>query len=260
VVCRLECDRRGQVLTKPTLDSEIVRQGGRVRDLAVRFDRLWSSLPSQVRVFLTQRALDERDSAHAGRERRIEQIGAALKAKYDLICFSELAGQLAKLTVNQNPYADLAHAVVNGAFDIGGKSQVFYLHPWSSRIRMTPAWMRSILEQYGGRDHRTEAALRTQYFDRCWVPREAATQRLAMKAPNQAGLSQPSDSVTPQGKKRRIGAKGKQRRKAEAALRQIRQERGEEFLEEKWEVISEEARKYGYTGSERTLRRAAGRR
>jgi hypothetical protein len=48
---------------------------------------------------------------------------------------------------------------------------------------MTPMWMRSILEQYGRRDRRTEYTLRTQYFDRCSLPRELALQWLAAKIP-----------------------------------------------------------------------------
>jgi hypothetical protein len=155
----------------PTMRGFNSKSVRRFKDVAAKFEKFaW--------FFQTQEAFASRHKHHETRARRLEQIGAALKAKYDLINFPELANRLARLTANPNPYATLAQAVVDGVFGIGRRSQVFYLHPWASQIRMTPAWMRHILEVYGGRDHRSEHTLRTQYFARCWLPRETAAQWL----------------------------------------------------------------------------------
>jgi hypothetical protein len=64
-------------------------------------------------------------------------------------------------------------------------------------------------------------------------------------------------SSEPQRKQR--GAKGKQRRDAQAALADRHRRLGDKYLEGKWEEIFKEEKALGYRGSERTLRRAASR-
>jgi hypothetical protein len=92
------------------------------------------------------------------------------------------------------------------------------------------------------------------FLRHCWMP-DILYRRFLRQSAKPPMLVGPS-SESP---KKRRGAKGQPRRDAHAALACLQERLGDKYEDEKWEGIVKLAKDLGYRGSERTLRRAAGR-
>ncbi len=76
-------------------------------------------------------------------------------------------GSMTKEAARASAYDMLQCDLLAGEFEEGGRSQVLFLHPDMLKARMTPAWLRTIIE----RQRRPEEIVRGQYLSQCWIPR-----------------------------------------------------------------------------------------
>jgi hypothetical protein len=76
-------------------------------------------------------------------------------------------GSITEEAARASAYDKLQRDLLAGEFEEGGRSQVLFLHPDILKARMTPAWLRTIIE----RQRRPEEIVREQYLSQCWIPR-----------------------------------------------------------------------------------------
>jgi hypothetical protein len=126
--------------------------------------------------------------------------------------------------------------------------------------RVTKAMVENMVEIFGldtDEKNPRSSSMVVGFLRHCWMP-DALYRRFFDEHLRQ--FAKPPMPVGPSSEPpKQRGAKGKRRRDAQAALSLRRQRLGDKYLEGKWENIFEEEKALGYQGSERTLRRAAGR-
>jgi hypothetical protein len=96
-------------------------------------------------------------------------------------------------------YDTLAQDILEGEFEVNGRSRVLFLHPWSKWARMTRQWLTDIIEthnynqipQHRDNNHYGRAQYltfgraqcfrwgRTRFLPYCWVPRDLLERWLA---------------------------------------------------------------------------------
>ena len=71
-------------------------------------------------------------------------------------------------------YQKLQHDLLAGDFEENGRSRVLYLHPATTKARMTRAWMQDATD-YNYDNHQGRSA----YLEHCWLPRNLFQRWLA---------------------------------------------------------------------------------
>lgn len=106
------------------------------------------------------------------RAARIERFRERQRRAREWINFAEIAEWCSKEDQSIVPnkekgaaaFDTLASDLLSGEFDERGRSRVFYLHPSSSKTRMTREWLKDVIDHnYDG------AAGRSAYLAHCWI-------------------------------------------------------------------------------------------
>jgi hypothetical protein len=84
-------------------------------------------------------------------------------------------GSMTEEAARASAYHKLLRDLLAGEFEEGGRSQVLFLHPDIPKARMTPAWLRTIIE----RQRRPEKIVREYYLSQCWILRRMFDRWLA---------------------------------------------------------------------------------
>jgi hypothetical protein len=124
---------------------------------------------------------DIREQAKIWRTNRIARFTADQRRKREWINFAEIADWCSEVDGSVVPnesarvsaYVRLQRDLLEGDFEENGCSRVLYLHPWTVKAKMTRQWMESMIETH------SPAAIRSQYFDHCWLPRNVFQRWLA---------------------------------------------------------------------------------
>jgi hypothetical protein len=114
------------------------------------------------------------------RTARIERFTEIQRREREWINFAEIAeycseesgvvpNEVARVAAYKKLLADLRE----GYFEENGRSQVLYLHPYTTKARMTRKWLAEVMEIYG------DQAIISQYLAHCWIPRRFLERWLA---------------------------------------------------------------------------------
>jgi hypothetical protein len=125
---------------------------------------------------------DIREQARTWRTNRIEHFTEDQRRKREWINFAEIADWCSEMdgsvvsneAARASAYEKLQRDLLEGVFEENGRSRVLYLHPSTAMARMTRARMQNMIGTY------SSATIRSQYLDRCWLPRNSF-QRWAAK-------------------------------------------------------------------------------
>jgi hypothetical protein len=108
------------------------------------------------------------------RAARIERITEFLRHSRERINFAEIAeccseesGIVPNEVARETAYEKLLADLLDGDFEENGVSQIMYLHPYTSKTRMTREWLTRLLA-FKDADW---AAIISQYLAHCWMPR-----------------------------------------------------------------------------------------
>ena len=133
----------------------------RFRDIV---ERLEDSTKERVRLYSIRR----------WRTARIERFTKIQRDKREWINFAEIAeycseesGIVSNEVARETAYEKLLADLLDGDFEENGVSQIMYLHPYTSKTRMTREWMADLLA-FKDADR---AAIISQYLAPCWMPR-----------------------------------------------------------------------------------------
>ena len=124
---------------------------------------------------------DNREQAKIWRTNRIARFSENQRRKREWINFAEIADWCSEVDGSVVPnesarvsaYAKLQRDLLEGDFEENGRSRVLYLHPWTVKAKMTRQEMENMIEMH------SPAAIRSQYFDHCWLPRNVFQRWLA---------------------------------------------------------------------------------
>jgi hypothetical protein len=166
----------------------------RFRDIV---ERLEDSTKERVRLYNIRR----------WRTARIERFTKIQRDKRELINFAEIAeycseesGVVPNEVAQETAYEKLLADFLEGDFEENGVSQIMYLHPYTSKTRMTREWLIGLLE-FKDADR---ATIISQYLAHCWMPRvflerwlakhrmEPRPQRFEPKRQTPSATTQPS--------------------------------------------------------------------
>jgi hypothetical protein len=139
------------------------------------------------------------------RTARIERFTEIQRRKREWINFAEIAehcseesGIVPNEVARETAYEKLLADLLEGDFEENGVSLIKYLHPHTSKARMTPKWMIQVMEIY---DHQI---IISQYLAHCWIPRrflerwlakhrmQPRPERFEPKSPTSPPTTQPS--------------------------------------------------------------------
>lgn len=124
---------------------------------------------------------DNREQAKIWRTNRIARFTADQRRKREWINFAEIADWCSEVDGSVVPnesarvsaYAKLQRDLLESDFEENGRSRVRYLHPWTVKAKITRQEMENMIETH------SPAAIRSQYFDHCWLPRNVFQRWLA---------------------------------------------------------------------------------
>ena len=162
------------------------------RDIAARFKRsARHCFKSKVQRFIdiVERLEDSTEekvrlySIRRWRTARIERFTKIQRDKREWINFAEIAeycseesgGVVPNEVARETAYEKLLADLLDGDFEENGVSQIMYLHPYTSKTRMTREWMADLLA-FKDADR---AAIISQYLAPCWMPRAFLERWLA---------------------------------------------------------------------------------
>src|SRR5262245_45672527 len=129
-------------------------------------ERLQDSTKERVRLYSIRR----------WRTARIERFTKIQRDKREWINFAEIAEDCEESGIaRETAYDKLLHDFLVGDFEQNGVSQIMYLHPYTSKTRMTREWLIGLLE-FKNADR---ATIISQYLAHCWIPRNLFDQWLA---------------------------------------------------------------------------------
>jgi hypothetical protein len=168
----------------------------RFRDIV---ERLEDSTKERVRLYSLRR----------WRTARIERFTKIQRDKREWISFAEIAeycseesGVVPNEVARETAYEKLLADLLEGDFEENGRSQVLYLHPYTTKARMTREWLIGLLE-FKDADR---ATIISQYLANCWMRRvfverwlakyrmEPRPQRFEPKRQTPSATTQPSVS------------------------------------------------------------------
>ena len=116
------------------------------------------------------------------RTARIKRITERQRQTREWINFAEIAEWCSKEDQSILPnkekraaaFDTLASDLLAGEFEENGRSRVLYLHPATSRARMTPDWLKDVIDHNYDGDHG-----RSAYLGHCWIERSMLERWLA---------------------------------------------------------------------------------
>jgi hypothetical protein len=133
----------------------------RFRDIV---ERLEDSTKERVRLYSVRR----------WRTARIERFTKIQRDKRERINFAEIAehcaeesGVVPNEVARETAYEKLLADFLEGDFEENGVSQIMYLHPYTSKTRMTREWLKGLLQF----KHADRATIISQYLAHSWMPR-----------------------------------------------------------------------------------------
>jgi hypothetical protein len=133
----------------------------RFRDIV---ERLEDSTKERVRLYSIRR----------WRTARIERFTKIQRDKREWInlaeiaeCCSEESGVVPNEVARETAYEKFLADLLERDFEENGVSQIMYLHPYTSKTRMTREWLIGLLE-FKDADR---ATIISQYLAHCWMPR-----------------------------------------------------------------------------------------
>src|SRR5262245_10437589 len=166
----------------------------RFRDIV---ERLEDSTKERVRLYSIRR----------WRTSRIERFTKIQRDKREMINFAEIAehcseesGIVPNEVAQETAYEKLLADLLEGDFEKNGVSQIMYLHPYTSKTRMTREWLIGLL----GFKDADRATIISQYLAHCWMARvflerwlakhrmEPRPQRFEPKRQTPSATTQPS--------------------------------------------------------------------
>jgi hypothetical protein len=108
------------------------------------------------------------------RTARIERFTEIQRSTREWINFAEIAKWCADESGGVVPneefraaaYQKFQHDLLEGDFEEDGRSKVLYLHPYTSKARMTRGWLTHLTEVYD------RTTINSEYLAHCWIPRE----------------------------------------------------------------------------------------
>jgi hypothetical protein len=175
----------------PSYQRDLNSEVEQFRDIAARFKRAARHcFKSKVQRFIdiVERLEDSTEekvrlySIRRWRTARIERFTKIQRDKREMInlaeiaeCCSEESGVVPNEVARETAYEKLLADVLEGDFEKNGVSQIMYLHPYTSKTRMTREWMTGLLE-FKNVDR---ATIISQYLAHCWMPRVFSERRFA---------------------------------------------------------------------------------
>ncbi len=165
--------RRGRHAEPPSYERDFNIKSQRLRDIAARFERAHEWVKDSIRR--------ERDlRTWQWRTARIERFIEIQRCKREWINFWEIAewcSEESSVVPNEDAreaaYQKLERDLLEGDFEDNGRSRVLYLHPYTSKARMTRDWLTRLMEVYD------QSTINSQYLAPCWIPREFFERWLA---------------------------------------------------------------------------------
>ena len=134
----------------------------RFRDIV---ERLEDSTKERVRLYSIRRWRTARIERFIKIQRdKREWINFAEIAEY---CSEESGGVVPNEVARETAYEKLLADLLVGDFEQNGVSQIMYLHPYTSKTRMTREWLIGLLE-FKDADR---ATIISQYLAHCWMAR-----------------------------------------------------------------------------------------
>src|SRR6516165_11486069 len=173
--CGVRCTMTEQHLPSYERDFSEVQQ---LRDIAARFERAarhcFNSKVQRLRDIVERFEWVRLYSIRRRRTARIERITEIQRDKREWINFAEIAeycseesGIVSNEVAREAAYERLLADLLERDFEENGVSQIMYLHPYTSKTRMTREWMAD-LSAFKDADR---AAIISQYLAPCWMPR-----------------------------------------------------------------------------------------
>jgi hypothetical protein len=192
--------RRGRHPPSETVFNSKVQ---RFRDIAARFERARQSPKSSVQLY--GGGDRERDlRTWQWRTARIQRFIEIQQDKREWINLWEIAEWCSEESsvvpnevAREAAYQKLQRDLLEGDFEENGRSRVLYLHPRTSKARMTRDWLTRLMEVYD------QSTINSQYLAPCWIPREfferwlakhrmqAHPQRFEPKSPTASATTHP---------------------------------------------------------------------
>ena len=157
-----------------------------LRDIAARFERAarhcFNSKVQRLRDIVERFEWVRLYSIRRRRTAWIERFTKIQRDKREWINFAEIAeycseesGIVSNEVARENAYEKLLADLLVGDFEQNGVSQIMYLHPYTSKTRMTREWLIGLLA-FKDADR---AAIVSQYLAPCWMPRAFLERWLA---------------------------------------------------------------------------------
>jgi hypothetical protein len=107
------------------------------------------------------------------RAARIERFTEIQRRTREWINFAEIAewcadesGVVPNEEARAAAYQKLQQDLLEGDFEENGVSKVLYLHPYTSKARMTRRWLTDMMERFD------QTTINSQYLAHCWIRRE----------------------------------------------------------------------------------------
>jgi len=148
-----------------------------LRDIAARFDRARRHyFNRRVQRFrdIAERFEDltkERIRFYRIRQRLTARIERLTKKLINLGEIAESCSEVSGIVPNElardAAYKKFQSDLLDRDFEKNGRSQILYFHPNSAKVRMTPDWLKRMIET-----HRDQTIINSQYLAHCWVPPE----------------------------------------------------------------------------------------
>jgi hypothetical protein len=200
----------------PSYERDFNSEVQQLRDIAARFERAARHyFKSKVQRFrdIVERLEDSTKervrlyNIRRWRTARIERFTKIQRDKREMINFAEIAehcseesGIVPNEVARETAYEKLLADSLERDFEKNGVSQIMYLHPYTSKTRMTREWLIGLLE-FKNADR---ATIISQYLAHCWMPRvflerwlakhrmEPRPQRFEPKRQTLSATTQPS--------------------------------------------------------------------
>jgi hypothetical protein len=193
----------------PCYERDFNSEVQQLRDIAARFERAarhcFTSKVQRFRDIVERFEWVRLYSIRRWRIAWIEPFTKIQRHKREMINFAEIAehcseesGIVPNEVARETAYEKLLADLLEGDFEENGVSQIMYLHPYTSKTRMTRKWMIQVMEIY---DHQT---IISQYLAHCWIPRrflerwlakhrmQPRPERFEPKSPTSPPTTQPS--------------------------------------------------------------------
>jgi hypothetical protein len=171
--------RRGQHVESPGFERDFNIKSRRLRDIVARLERARLSPKKSVQLYgggdrereqRTRQWRTARNERFTGIQQRArEWINCAEIAEW---C-SEESGIAPNEVARGAAYKKFQRDLLEGDFEENGRSRVLYLHPHTSKARMTRDWLTRLMGVYD------QTTINLQYLAHCWIPQELFDQWLA---------------------------------------------------------------------------------